>query len=201
MTVGLVRTEWSGTSGGPGVSVMCMSANAGGDWTPTQAQSAVDKVRTFWSSIAGQLPDDVTVKVSPVVDLHDQANGSLTNTVVAATAPVSVVGSSTGAFAAGCGCKVTWETGSILRGRRVRGTTYIVPLSAGAYDADGTIAPANITAIAGAAGTLVSGLSASSLGMVVWSRPNPVKGYTGLLTSVISARVNDKTAILRSRRD
>ena len=50
MAVGIVRTHWSGTSGGPGLTQLAVKEGAGAFWTQTQAQNAVNAVRQFWES-------------------------------------------------------------------------------------------------------------------------------------------------------
>lgn len=200
MTVGIVRTEWSGTSGGPGLSQMAVYVGGGGTPTSTQAQSAVNAVRTFWSSIASYLPNELTLQVQPNMDTYDELTNTLTGTVTAGTAPATVAGSSSSTYAAGCGLKVDWNTGVVLGGRRVVGRTYIVPIASVCYDNDGTLATTPKDTITTAANTLLTSLSTGGLNMGVWTKPGGVNSVPGI-TAVTGATVKDKTAILRGRRD
>src|SRR5678809_371942 len=111
MAIGIVRTTWAGTSGGPGLSQIAVAEGAGAFWTATQAQNAVNAVRTFWNSCAPLLPDDIVLTVQPVVDIYNEVDGQLTASVTAATPPTSVTGTSAVAFAMAAGVKMTLNTG------------------------------------------------------------------------------------------
>jgi len=200
--VAIVRTEWSGTSGGPGLTQMALLGAAGGEWNPSGTQSAVNAVRAFWESIKGNLPDELKLTVSPVIDVYDRVSGDLTASYVAGTAPLTVVGTSTVGYAGGAGLKVTWNTGQIRNGRRVRGATFIVPVANSCFSPTGTIQQATQTSITAAATTLLSSLGAGSTPMGVWSRPfNGDNPRAGFATEVTQGLCSTKTAILRGRRD
>ena len=53
-------------------------------------------------------------------------------------------GSGQGGFAAGVGARVVWETGAVRNGRRVRGSTFVVPIWSSAYETNGTLHTATI---------------------------------------------------------
>ena len=201
MTVAIVRANWSGTSGGPGLTQLAMFTGGGGAWSSSNAQSAVDAVRAWFLGLASYLPNEVSIQVQPAVDQYDQATGELTDTVTAGTAPATVTGSSTGNYTGGAGFKLTWETNSIRNGRRVRGRTYIVPAGGNVYDNDGTILATVSTDIITKSNTLLSTLSGAGLGLVVWSRPTALGSTDGAITAVQTPVLKDKTAILRGRRD
>lgn len=200
--VAILRTEWSGTSGGPGVTQIALLGAAGGIWNPTGAQAAVNAMRAFWFSQVAMLPNELTLTVSPVIDDYDVVTGDLVGSYTAATPPAPVAGGSAGNYAAGAGYKVTWNTGQIRNGRRVRGSTFVVPAASGVYDANGRISTATINSVNGYAATLISALASAETSMGVWSRPwetpNP---RTGFATQVVSGACSTKTAILRGRRD
>lgn len=175
---------------------------AGGAWNPSGAQTAVNAVRTFWNSLAAYLPDEVRIQVNPVVDTYERENGELFSSHTAATPPAVVAGTSTSGYAGGAGCKVTWNTSQIRNGRRVRGSTFIVPLSATAFTAVGTIGGTQSGAINTAAATLLSQLSAGGTPLAVWSRPRTTPTLrVGFCTEVVAGNCSTKTAILRGRRD
>lgn len=200
MTVGVVRTMWSGTSGGPGLTQMAVYANGGGTPTSTQAQSACNAVRAFWDAIKTLLPNELTLTVSPNVDTYDELTALLTGSVTAGTAPLPVTGTSSTSYAGGCGLKVDWNTGVVLGGRRVVGRTYIVPASSNVYDADGTLSAGSVSLIQGAASTMLTSLSTGGLNLGVWTKPGGVRSVPGI-TAVTGASIRDKTAVLRNRRD
>jgi hypothetical protein len=181
---------------------MAVIGAAGGDWNPTGAQTAVNAVRAFWAAHAADLPDELRLTVSPVVDTYERTTGDLFSSNVAATAPAVVVGTSTSGYAAASGLKVTWNTNQIREGRRVRGATFIVPISAGVYTAVGTIGTARINATNTAAAQLISSLNAGGTPLAVWSRPRTgINARAGFCTEVVQGTSSTKTAILRGRRD
>jgi len=203
--VALVRTAWSGTSGGPGVSQIAVLGAAGGDWNPSGAQAAVNAVRAFWDAIKAYLPNELTLTVSPVVDTYIRETGVLFSSSIAATAPAVVVGTATGSYAGGSGIKVTWETGQIRDGRRVRGATYIVPADGTSFTNTGTVASATKTAINSAATTMMASMVTGSVTLGVWSRPREatttLAARDGAAFQVSQGICSSKSAILRGRRD
>jgi hypothetical protein len=71
----------------------------------------------------------------------------------------------------------------------------MVPLAVGTYDVDGTLLAGYLTKIRAAATTFVANGSP-----VVWHKPVPVVS-NGSIHDVVASQVNDKTAMLTSRRD
>lgn len=200
--VAIVRTEWSGTSGGPGVTQMALLGAAGGEWNPAGTQAAVNAVRTFWDSNKANLPDELKLTVSPIIDVYDTVTGDLTASYVAGTAPLTVTGTGTTGYAGGVGLKITWNTGQIRNGRRVRGSTFIVPIISSLFSTTGTVTPTVQTTITGTATTLINSLNAGSTPLGVWSRPfNGVNPRVGFATEVKQGICSTKSAILRGRRD
>jgi hypothetical protein len=108
----------------------------------------------------------------------------------------AIVGVAGGAaFSAGpAGICVSWTTGGVNRGRTVRGRTFVVPVSATVFEADGTIATSVLPALAPAA--LSWAVDDPPFG--IWSRP--VAGAGGAWFPVVSAHITDQAAILTSRR-
>lgn len=200
--VAIVRTEWSGTSGGPGLTQMALLGAAGGEWNPSGAQAAVNAVRAFWDSQKANLPDELRLTVSSTIDVYDRVTGDLTASYVAGTAPLVVAGTSAGGYAGGAGLKVTWNTGQIRNGRRVRGSTFIVPIAATSFTATGTVAPTTMAQVNLSATNLIAALNAASTPLAVWSRPfNGVNARVGFATEVVQGVCSSKSAILRGRRD
>jgi hypothetical protein len=162
-------------------------------------------MRKFWDDIKAYLPNELSLTVSPVVDQYNEVNGELTHTITAATPPTVVLGTSTAGYLGGAGGKVQWNTANIVNGRRVRGSTYIVPIAAGAMDTDGTIVTLAVTTINTAASTMISTLQTADLFPVVWSRP--LKDEDGNITrdgarnTITTGTMVEKSAILRGRRD
>lgn len=203
--VALVRTAWSGTSGGPGVTQIALLGAAGGTWNPGGEQAAVNAMRAFWDSIKTILPNELTLTVSPVVDWYDRETGELQGSNVAPTAPAVVIGTGTGSYAGGAGLKVAWETGQVRDGRRVRGASYIVPCDIVAFNNLGQTATGVRTTVNTAAAALITAFTSGGSSMAVWSRPRDASATlparAGAAYQVTQGICSSKSAILRGRRD
>jgi hypothetical protein len=202
VAVGIVRTHWSGTSGGPGITQLAVREGAGAFWTSTQAQNAVNAVRAFWNTMIPQLPDNIQLNVNPVVDIYNEVDGELQASVTAPTAPAVVIGGSAAAFQMPAGMKLNLNTGIIRNGRRVRGSIFIVPASS-FTTTDGVVLGTVRTSTNTAAATMLSSLATSGLELSVWSREAIKDGVTrpGAISKVSAIETNEKVAILRGRRD
>jgi len=200
--VGIVRTAWAGTTGGPGLNQLVfrdLGDNA--DITNTQAQAAVNAVRAFWNSLAGILPNEITLTVQPIVDVYDLVSGQLVASQTVGTPPASVVGSDTGVYGMASGVKVNLNTSVIRNGRRVRGAMYIVPAGFSAYANNGLVSGATKTTINTAGTTMKSAFTTGDIELLVWSRPTTTTSNDGDVAPVQTIEGNEKTAILRGRRD
>jgi hypothetical protein len=164
-----------------------------------QAQTAANKVRAFWAACAGYLPLGVTITVEPNVAEVNIADGQLTAEYNVGTPPAPVTMTGSALRAAPSGVAVNWRTSAFVNGRRVRGRSFLVPLATGAYDSDGTLTPICLSAIRGAADTLRTPDAGLAYVMYVWHRPS-TQG-PGSAHEVVSSSVNDRVAILTSRRD
>lgn len=200
--VAIVRTEWNGTSGGPGLTQLALRTTALNEWSNAESQAAVDIVRAFWQGLRTSFPDELTLTVSPIVDIYNEFTGDLVNSFTAGTAPAPVIGGGTSTYAGGVGAKVNWNTGVVRNGRRVRGHTYLVPIIGTAFTNTGTVASATQLAVTTVAETMRSALIATNHPLVVYSRPVTGEGARpGVITDVIGGVCGTKSAILRGRRD
>lgn len=202
-STGIVKTTWSGTTGGAGVTTLAISTPVGDPLTSTQAQAAVNAVRAFWDGIKAIMPNEVQLTVQPTVDDITVSDGKLQGSLVVGTAPASVSGTDTGSYSMAAGLRATLNTGSIHNGRRVRGAIFIVPAAAASgYNNTGTALDTAKTTINTQGSTLLSALTTAGLELLVWSRPTPkVSLNDGTIHVVNSITCNNKTAILRGRRD
>jgi len=135
--------------------------------------------------------------VKAALDKLDPATGSLTDSF--SVTPWTKT--STGAGAAAprpVAVAVTWKTADFVAGRRVRGRTFLSPLSNATLQTDGTPAAATITA-AQAFGAAWINMGATDIQAGIWHRP--VGGSGGSFHAITGYQVNDKWAVLRSRRD
>lgn len=176
--------EWQGFPGAPGYSVFYA--------TPDMGVSGL--IKTFFSSIASILPNNVLIACPTVGDRLDEATGLLTGTWSGGVGG-SVPGTYSGVYPGPAGAAITWETAGIARGRRVRGRTFIVPIVGDAFQNDGSLGAGALATLQTAADTLVSGAAGD---LLVWSRPR--LGAGGSAHPIVSARVSDRVAVLRSRR-
>jgi hypothetical protein len=186
-----VRTIWSGTGVvGPGVTTLYFD-EAGSGFVANAAQ--------IWVSLAAMFPSTITWTTPNNGDLIDIATGELTGTWTDGTT-VTTVGTSVSQYAAGVGARIKWHTGGIRNGRRVTGSTFLVPLDGNKYDAQGTIGAAHLATMVTTA-TSVIGSAGNAL--CVYSKPgvdkngNPLAGQSSVVTV---ASVPDVVSWLRSRR-
>lgn len=209
MAVGIIRTNWAGTTGGPGLSQIAIaettSGGVGSFFTTTNVQTAVDAMRAFWQALNGLLPNELTLTVSPTVDIYDEVSGDLIASITATTSPATVVGLDSGVYSMASGMKMKLATGVIRNGRRVAGALYIVPAGATAMTNTGNIASTARTTVNNAGNTFKTALATPLLKHVVYSRPipsgEPNGPRDGALAEVSAYDTNEKTAILRGRRD
>lgn len=201
-----VRTTWSYTPGGPGYSNLYFSTT---DPLNAGAQTAVNDVQTFFTALKSYIPSAVSLQVDPLVIMVEDYSSEQVGEISVTTPPAAIACTGAGAYAAPVGITCQWTTGAFQYGRRVKGRTYIVPLVASAFENNGTVVNANVTAFNNAAAGLVNGAS----NLVVYTRrrlakaADPVKGTPavsarpGASSPVVSGSVRDIAAVLRSRRD
>lgn len=193
-TIVRIQAVWTGFQGGPGYTHWYGISD--GDSGAAAAALAV-RMRAFFDGIKGLIPTNVDIKVQRVYQVINDVNGNITSEAQLAADPVLVSGTAAGVYSAASGAVMNWETGHFnANGRRVRGRTYLVPLSSTAMENDGTLSSTAFNALQ-AAGTAALG-GTGSLG--VWTRPSP-GGSDGTFNIAISALIKDKVAVLTSRRD
>lgn len=185
-TLNRMRIPWSGTAAvGGGLTTFYFS----GAMTGVPAA-----VLTFFNAIKGLVPPGVTWTVPTDGDTLEDSTNELTGTWTASGGGV-VTGTGTGSYMAGCGCRIVWNTANVHLGRRVRGSTFLVPLWNGVADTDGTLTTSSIAILQPAATALVT---ATTPNFRIYSRPNSVGSFA--VSSVTSATIPDKISTLRSRR-
>jgi hypothetical protein len=200
--VGIVKTTWAGTTGGPGLTQMAFTDVTGADITVGQVQAAVDGVRQFWNAIKAYIPDDITLTVLPTVDMYGELTAVLNGTSTAGTAPTGVGGTDGTSYAMAAGLKCVLHTEDIAWGRRVRGGFYIVPAGSNAFTNTGLASGTATAAIASAGTTMMGAFNTASAQLVVWSKPKTVpEERDGAAHTVSSITASPKTSVLRGRRD
>lgn len=179
-----VRSVWSGFPGGPGVTTMFFLDIA----------TAIPDLRAFWDGLKAHIPTDVHIQVENAGDVINDTNGDLVSAWSTGSV-AEVVGTGAGTYAAPAGGVIDWQTATIAGTRRLRGRTFIVPLSGDSWQTDGSLSSACITVMLAAASTFQAAQDAS---FVIWHRGSGSDGSNGLVTAV---KVPDMVAVLRSRRD
>jgi hypothetical protein len=149
---------------------------------------------TFFNSVSASFPGAVTWNIPSSGDTIDELTGSLVGAWSGGTAAAITASGGGGAYVAGTGGYVIWQTADIFLGRRLKGRTFLCPVKDDQFDSSGTINNTSRTTWATAAGVL------AAVGkLVIWHRPSPggSNGGTGVVTA---ATVPDKVTSLRTRR-
>lgn len=151
-------------------------------------------VKSFITAVAPRFSTGVTFTVPNEGDLIEDETGALGGSWTEGTA-ATVSGSSNFVFAAPAGAVINWSTTAVVGRRRLRGRTFLVPLSAQNFDSDGSLAAAAVTDLRNLASTLWVAAALS-----IWHRPTTPGGSDGSSSPVTGSNVPDKAAVLRSRR-
>ena len=153
-------------------------------------------LRAAFEGAKSAFPGGLTLEFPNTGDTIQDTNGELVGTWGTPSVANVLGASGTLTAAAGVGACITWNTGGIINGRRLRGRTFLVPLSAAAYQENGTISDTVYPWLT----TLANAIQASGP-LAVWHRPSAKGLADGNSYGVVSNRVRDKVAILTSRRD
>ena len=193
-----VTAVWSGFVGAPGYTKFSFA-----DLTDNTLRNAAGaKVRQLFVDLAAHRQTGWQVLVMPSVDEFDMATGALIGSALMTTVPTASAGTASSAtqYAGGSGYCLTWNTGLIISGRRVRGRTFFVP-SCAVFDVDGSLTSAAITTINTAASTF---LALTAPRPNVWRRQYntavPPVQIGGALAPVDTYTLRDSASQLRSRR-
>lgn len=190
-----VVAQWGGFPSAPGFTNLYFDSAIIG--TPS-ANEAAARARQLFEAMKGQFPDGVTITIQPQVAEIDDSNGQQVDEFTVTTGGLPVPGTGAGTRSAPSGACINWRTSTFVGGRRLRGRTFLVPLSTAAYENDGTILPGSLAILRAAAVAYITDAVGPSAKPLVWHRP---VGGTGGSSAVITASgVTDKVAILTSRR-
>lgn len=193
MSVIQVKILWQGFTGAPGYTTLNF---LGSGTDEDESAEAIEAADAFATTVAPLLANGTSLTVQAEAEVFDEATGELLAVHAVDPAPSAHVGASGAQGPLPTGAVISWTTPGINRGRKVRGRTYIVPLSLASYQSDGTLLGAVVTTLTSAATALVAHPD-SSFG--VWSRPRA--GAGGAFFGATTWRVPDMAAVLRSRRD
>lgn len=171
---------------GPGLSTFYFA-----NGSPSNAPSVVTN---FFTMIKADVASGVTWTIPDGGDLIEESTGALVGTWTG-DAGGTVTSSGAGSYAQGVGARIRWMTSAIRGGRRVAGTTFIVPLRIGAYDGAGGLLESVRTNLDTAANALMAN---ADWNLLVWSRPRA--GLNGQGVPVAAVEVPDMVSWLRSRK-
>ncbi len=184
VTMRRLRVSWDGLGGLPGLSTFYYGV----------ASPNVSDCKTFFNTIKDYFPNGLTWNIPSSGDELDSATGALTG-VWLGTGGGSVVASGGAVpYAAGTGCRVKWSTGVIHNGRRVLGSTFLVPITTSNYDTSGTIGSTALTAFQ----TAATAFAASGVAKGIWSKGR--SEGDGIYAAIATGEVPDRVTSLRSRR-
>jgi hypothetical protein len=177
--------------------VITLYTKTEGPENDTTATLCGDRLKDALTAAVGMFETTTAFTADTFVDTIDPVTGVITGSddyagfVIAGT-------QGTGYMPPANQVCVTWITAAIVNGRRVRGRTFLGPLSSGQMDSTGTpTGPALTHAAAFATAWTDAGLTDTST--CVWHRP--VGGTGGSDHTILTGSVRDKFAVLRSRRD
>lgn len=187
------RATWTYGVGSPGYSVF-HGRSVALDPDQQAADDLASRVGEFFEALDPVIPNDVVISFSSEVLNLDTSTGQLEG-VLTVTPPGNVFGQNTASHAAPAGARIAWTTPAIVAGRRLRGATFIVPISSGAFDTDGTLTSGVQTTLNAAALDFRSTGVFTSVQPSVWSRTH------GIQADITGHQVPDRVAVLRSRRD
>jgi hypothetical protein len=181
------RVSWTGSPVvGGGLSTFYTS--------PSSEVGGADDIEAFFSGIGGVVATGVQWVIPSSGDMINSEDGSLAGSWSDPGTGGTVASSGSGSWANGVGARIVWNTDGLFRGRRVRGSTFVVPIWISGYEGAGNLTSTTITQLQNTADALVAALP--ELG--IWSRP--VGLDAGEFNAVTSATVPDKVSWLRSRR-
>lgn len=185
-SIAVIPVVWDGLPGLPGVSVFYSIG--------TDASAAIAALNTWFGANKALYPNGLSWQTPSAGDIVDETDGELIGDYTGAAGAVTAATGGAGIYAGGVGMRVRWNTSGIVNRRRVRGSTFMVPLLGSAYDGSGTIQNASVATVQTASNALVAA------GVLrVWHRPSP-GGSDGVSYPFMSALVPDRVSTLRSRR-
>lgn len=186
-TLERIRVTWTGSPVvGPSVSTFYRDV--------ANPATVLAALTSFFTAIAGVLPAGLQIAVQGSGDLIESTDGSLAGSWSGSGGGVVNASGSSG-FTMGVGARVVWGTNGVHGGRRVKGSTFLVPISSNNFEGAGAIAASFISTVQAAADTLVNDTDGA---MVILSKPSLTE--SGEFSPVVSALVPDAVSWLRSRR-
>ena len=193
-----VKINWTGFVGSPGYTNLNFEHIVDGAWTQPEVDAAVAQVQTWVTAQRPFLPPSVVVGIDPAVSEHNEQTGDIENFFTATPAAAAAGTSTSTTFTSGAGYCISWSTGGVRNGRRVRGRTFVVPIASSQYETDGSLLNASITTWRNAANALATDANNVRLGIFAHT-PGAIIPDGGIY-DVTSVNIKDRPAFLTSRR-
>lgn len=181
VTLQKIQVTWTGKKGLPGVNTFYSE----GAW-----DNVITALDLFYKTCQNNIPAGVVITYPSSGLEVDAATGQAVGSWVGTGTPAPVTCTGAGGWAAPIGAVVNWHTGSYVAGRELRGKTFLVPLTGGMFD-DGTMIDSFKGELQSAADALI--FNAPTLRVL--------SKKTGVSRPVLTAKIPDMAAVLRSRRD
>jgi hypothetical protein len=184
------RVQWTGTPlVGPSLTTFLFDEAS----TSTNIGPAV---KAFFTTTKGLFPTGITWSIPNSGDIISADTGELVGTW-GSGADLTEISSGGTSWNNGVGARVVWKTNDIWHKRRVRGSTFMVPLTTASMASNGNVASATATTLNSAANAL---MTAAGLDLRVWSRPGKGGTPNGASHKVVDTTVPLTVSWLRSRK-
>lgn len=188
------NVEWAIPNAGPSISVFHF-----GHVGQQSPEAAVTALREAFFAVRTYLPDEVTISFPPGYSELQNQTGQVVD-FGSITPPAPVIGTNSNAWAGGAGVRLVWDTNVVARGRRVRGSTFLVPMAQAAFSNSGVVSPAAVTAINTAFNTYLSTAAASATRPMIYTRPLPGEPGSGSGNHITAVNTAVRPATLRKRK-
>jgi hypothetical protein len=190
-----VRVPWSGSLvTGPAVSTFYAAPGALTGWR--------DALVALFTAVKPHVPAGITWEIPSTADILDEGTGKLTGTFAIGAAGTVTSNTVANEVKPGVGCRIRWHTAGVVGGRRVTGTTFIVPIQATLYP-NGLVSSSVTTSLnaACAAYIAVAGFTPVVYSPLVNNVPDPKgRNRPGASSEILSGDVASQMTWLRSRR-
>lgn len=161
----------------------------------TQTAACAARARAFLNVVAGWMPNGTFYNFDPTAT-HHADDGTLMDELAYGSVPTQIVGASSAKYPGGVGVVVNWITGTVHGGRKIRGKTFLVPLTSDAFTATGSVNPTLVSDVNTAATALATGTPA----LCINSQHASHDTAGPMSAEVISGKVSTLPAELHSRK-
>jgi hypothetical protein len=192
-----VKTVFTGTTGSPYYNQLHFVPNNGIE-DVTAANAAITAAKGFWAAMVATMGTGCSWTHLGTVDQIDSGSGDLTGQV-AGTQQTGVGSAASTYLPQEVQGLFRWNTGFFTGGRQLSGHTYVPGLVQSACAANGQ--PSTSMNAAGTAAITALLVTPATTKFVIWHRPKLPATTGGLVAPAVSGSLQQKFAVLKSRRD